>query len=52
MTHRLGPFSLLMFDPSLVDAESIPHFTRIIMRGFNRTAMVCASLIFESTLSG
>jgi len=41
-----------MFDPSLVDAKSIRHFRSIVMRGFNRTAMVWASLIFVSTLSG
>jgi hypothetical protein len=41
-----------MFDPSLVDAKSTRHFRRLVMRGFNRTAMVCGSLIWESTLSG
>jgi hypothetical protein len=41
-----------MLDPSLVDAESIQYFRRIVMRGFNRTAMVWGSLICESTLSG
>jgi hypothetical protein len=45
MTHRQELFGLLMFDPSLVDAESIRHFRRIAMRSFNRTAMQCASLI-------
>jgi hypothetical protein len=41
-----------MFAPSPVDAESIRHFQEIVMRGFNRTAMVSAQLICESTLSG
>jgi hypothetical protein len=31
---------------------SVFVFRRIVMRGFNRTALWCASLIFESTLSG
>lgn len=52
MAHRQEPFSLLMLDPSLVDAKSIRQFRSIVMRGFNRTAMVCTSLIFVSTLSG
>jgi hypothetical protein len=52
MTHRREPFSVPMFDLSLVDAKSTRHFRRIVMRGFNRTAMVCGSLICEPTLSG
>jgi hypothetical protein len=52
MTHRQELFSLLMLDPSLVDAEASGIFKRIVMRGFNRTAMVWGSLICESTLSG
>jgi hypothetical protein len=52
MTHRQEPFSLPMFDPSLVNAKSIRHFRSIVMRGFNQTAMVWTSLICESTLSG
>jgi hypothetical protein len=52
MAHRHEPLNLPMFAPSLVDAKSIRHFQEIVMRSFNRTAMVWAQLICESTLSG